>query len=79
MIEEARKFLPPNGTLSLETEWHTRIKAGYSTDVLPDTFSVCYNEEVKDSQMNVIKACLFWTWNEHLEIHKADVCPWDFS
>ena len=61
-------------TVSVETEWHHRVKVCYPKDVMP--FSTSMTFEKGGSQRAAILHCLKWAWQEHEEATSV-MCPYD--
>ena len=79
MLDEAKKRLPPLARMSLESEWHTRLKVEYPSELPPHHFGTCFDDSSDNSKIIAVRACLWWAWNEHLAMFPDEQCPYDFS
>ena len=61
--------------LTVEVEWHNRVKVSYPRDFPPWSVSMSFGTGGVD-QWTAASYCLVWAWREHMEATGAS-CPWE--
>ena len=77
-VMKMKEFLPPGSLVSMETEWHRRLRVSMPTALGVEARGACYDDG-KDAMRQAFLVLARWSWGVYLEESPSEKCPWNLS